>query len=69
MALVKAVIAGTIAAAGVPWAMRGGDSELVHWLQYGLTQVRTDYFHFAWSWPIFCAVTLFAWAMLAWAER
>ena len=69
MALVKAVAAGTVAALAIPWVMRGGTSELVQWLHYGLVEVRFESVHFAWSWPIFCVVTLFAWAMLAWANR
>lgn len=69
MALVKAVVAGAIAAMGVPFMMRDGTGEIGDWARYGLVQLRLEGLHFAWSWPIFCLVTLFAWAMLAWADR
>ena len=49
--------------------MRDGTGQVADWARYGLVQLHLEGFHFAWSWPIFCIVTLFAWAMLAWADR
>jgi len=69
MALVKAVIAGAVAALAVPWVIRGGTGQFVEWLHYGLVQFSIGSVHLAWSWPLFCIVTLFTWAMLGWANR
>jgi hypothetical protein len=69
MALVKAVMIGAIGALAVPYVMRDGTGQVADWARYGLVQLHLEGFHFAWSWPIFCIVTLFAWAMLAWADR
>jgi hypothetical protein len=69
MALAKAIVAGAIAALAIPYATRGGTGALVERIQYGLVSFDIGSYHFAWSWPLFCIVTLFAWAMLAWAER
>jgi hypothetical protein len=68
MPLVKAVIAGAVGALAIPWAIRGGTGPLVTLLHYGLVEIRTESVHVAWSWPVFCIVTLFAWAMLKWAD-
>jgi len=69
MALVKAVIAGAIGAMAIPYVMRDGSGQVADWARYGLVQVNLEGVHFAWSWPIFCVITLFTWAMLAWADR
>ena len=69
MALVKAVLAGAVGAIAVPYVIRGGSGGFVDMLQTGLVQVSLAGVDFAWSWPIFCVVTLFTWAMLAWANR
>lgn len=69
MALVKAVIVGAVAALAVPYAIRSGSGQLVEWLHYGVVQFSAGGVHLAWSWPLFCIVTLFTWAMLAWANR
>lgn len=69
MALVKAVLAGTVAAIAVPYVIRGGTSQFVEWLQFGVVEFNLAGVDFAWSWPIFCVVTLFTWAMLSWANR
>ena len=69
MALVKAVIAGAIGAMAIPYVMRDGTGQVADWARYGLVQVDVESIHFAWSWPIFCGVTLFTWALLAWADR
>ena len=69
MALVKAVLAGAVAAIAIPYVIRGGSGGFVDRLQTGLVQVSLGGVHFAWSWPLFCVVTLFTWAILAWANR
>jgi hypothetical protein len=69
MALVKAVLAGAVAAIAVPYVIRGGSGGFVEMLQYGIVQVSLGSVQFAWSWPLFCVVTLFTWGFLAWAER
>jgi hypothetical protein len=69
MALVKAVVAGIVAAVGVPYAMQGNTGQLGEWLQRGLVHFSLGNVELAWSWPLFCMVTLFAWGFLAWANR
>ena len=69
MRLPIAVALGSAGALAIPWAIRGGTGDLVELLHNGLVQAHIGGWHFAWSWPIFCIVTLFAWAMLAWADR
>lgn len=69
MALVKAVLAGAVAAIAVPYVIRGGSGGFVEMLETGLVQVHVAGIHFAWSWLLFCVVTLFTWAFLAWANR
>ena len=69
MALVKAVAAGSIGALALPWAFRNGSGELAEWVQGGSVHFTIGGIHFIWSWLIFCVVTLFAWALLAWASR
>jgi hypothetical protein len=69
MALVKAVLAGAVTAIAVPYVIRGGTGGFVEMLQIGLVQVSVAGVHFAWSWMLFCVVTLFTWALLAWANR
>ena len=69
MALVKAVAAGAVAAAAVPYVMHDNPAALGGWLQRGLVHFNVGTVHLGWSWPLFCIVTLFAWAMLAWANR
>ena len=67
MPLVKAVAAGAVGALAIPWAIRGGSGGVVEWLHYGLVHFSIGSWPVAWSWPIFCAVTLFTWALLKWA--
>jgi hypothetical protein len=69
MALVKAVLAGAVAAIAVPFVIRDGSGGFVEMLQYGMVHLSVGGVHFAWSWLLFCVVTLFTWAMLAWASR
>jgi len=58
---------GAVGALAIPWAIRGGTGQLIELLHYGLVNLHLDGWHIAWSWPIFCIVTLFTWAMLKWA--
>ena len=69
MALVKAVTIGAVAALAIPYVIRGGSGQLVEWLHYGLVHFSIGGWDFAWSWPIFCVVTLFAWGALAWSSE
>jgi hypothetical protein len=69
MALVKAVLTGTAAAVAIPYIIRGGTGRFVEWLHYGLVHVSVGGLHFAWSWPLFCVVTLFTWGFLAWSNK
>ena len=70
MALVKAVLIGAVAAIGVPYATGSGTgSEFVEWVRTGVIHLHAAGVSIPWSWPIFCIVTLFAWGMLAWANR
>ena len=69
MAVGKAAIAGAIAALGLPWIFRGSSGQLADWVQAGMVHLNIGGVHLVWSWPIFCVVTLFAWALIAWAGR
>ena len=69
MALAKAVAAGGVAALGLPLAFRGGSGQLADLVQAGAVHFNVAGVHLVWSWPIFCVVTLFAWALIAWAGR
>lgn len=69
MAIGKAAIAGAVGAFGLPWIFRGSSGQLAAWVQTGTVQFSIAGVDLVWSWPIFCAVTLFAWALIAWAER
>jgi hypothetical protein len=69
MALVKAVLIGGAAAVAIPFIDRGGTGLVFDWLSYGVVHVSAAGWHLAWSWPVFCVVTLFAWAMLGWSNR
>jgi hypothetical protein len=48
---------------------RGGSGQLSEWFGYGVVHLNAGGVHFAWSWPIFCLVTLFTWGLLGWANR
>jgi hypothetical protein len=69
MPLVKAVVAGAIAAIAIPYFTRGGDDQFSGWVSYGVVHFSVGGTHLAWSWPIFCIVTLLTWGLLAWADR
>jgi len=69
MALVKAVIAGAVTALAVPYVMRGNTDQLGDWLRRGVVYFNAGDYVFAWSWPLFCIVTLFAWGITAWADK
>lgn len=69
MPLVKAVVAGAIAAIAIPFLARGDEGELSGWASYGVVHFNIGATHLHWSWPLFCIVTLFTWGLLAWANR
>ena len=69
MALVPAVLIGGVAALALPYVMRDDADAFGGWIHRGVVDFTVASFHLSWSWPIFCIVTLFAWAFLAWANR
>jgi len=69
MALGKAVLVGVVAASAIPWAMRDETDELGRVVQLGVMHLSLGGVDLRWSWPLFSAVTLFAWGFLAWADR
>jgi hypothetical protein len=69
MAVGKAAIAGAVAALGLPWIFRGSSGQLAALVHRGTVEFEPFGVHLIWSWPIFCVVTLFAWALIAWAGR
>ena len=69
MPLGRAVIVGAIAALAIPWLNNEGGGQLGQWLGRGVVHASAGGLHFAWSWPIFCIVTLLTWALLAAANR
>ena len=69
MPLGRAVIVGAIAALAIPYLNREGGGQLSDWLARGVVHASAGGLHFAWSWPIFCIVTLLTWALLAAANR
>jgi hypothetical protein len=69
MPLVKAVVVGAIAAIAIPFLTRGANGEIGGWAAYGVVHFNAGGTHLAWSWPIFCILTLFTWGLLAAANR
>ena len=69
MAVGKAAIAGAVGALALPWLFRGSSGQLADWVQRGIVHFEIAGIHLVWSWPIFCVVTLFAWALIASAGR
>jgi hypothetical protein len=69
MPLAKAVVTGAIAAIAIPFLTRGDNGEIGGWASYGVVHLDVGGTHLAWSWPIFCIVTLFTWGLLAAANR
>jgi hypothetical protein len=69
MALAKAVAAGAIAALAVPYFLHENPAAMGGWLARGLVHFTLAGVHLTWSWPLFSIVTLFAWGLLAWANR
>ena len=69
MAVGKAAIAGAVGALALPWAFRGGSGALAEWVQNSAVHFSIGGVHLVWSWPIFCVITLFAWALIAFAGR
>ena len=69
MALGKAAVAGAVAALALPYVMRDDHDAFGGWIHRGTINFDLGGVHLAWSWPIFCVVTLFAWGLLAWANK
>jgi hypothetical protein len=69
MALGKAVVAGAAAALAIPWALAGAEGPIGDLVRSNLIRLTLGGTTLAWSWTLFCVVTLIAWAFLAWAER
>ncbi|HEV2745881.1 MAG TPA: hypothetical protein VGW34_01115 [Allosphingosinicella sp.] len=69
MSLPRAAALGAIAALAIPWVMREETGQLGEWVQLGVVRFSAAGLHLLWSWPLFAVVTLFAWGLLAWANR
>ena len=69
MAGPRAIIIGAGAALALPYVMRNDPEALGGWVHRGVVHFSLSNYHFAWSWPIFCLITLLAWACFSWAER
>jgi len=69
MALGKAVAAGAVAAAAIPYLMRDDPDALGGWIHRGVVHWTAAGLHLGWSWPLFCLVTLLAWGLLAWSNK
>ena len=69
MALAPAAAIGAAAALALPYVMRDDPAALGGWIHRGVVDFSVADYHLSWSWPLFCIVTLFAWAFLAWANR
>ena len=69
MAVGQAALAGAAGALALPWLFRGSSGPLADWVQAGIVHFNIGGVHLVWSWPIFCVVTLFAWALIAWSGR
>jgi hypothetical protein len=67
MAIGKAAVIGAVAAVAIPYAA-GTEGQIAHWVNRGIVVLPFGP-NLHWSWMIFAIVTLFAWAMLAWANR
>ena len=69
MAVGKAAVLGATAAIGVPLLLSQAGEATDGWLETGLARIALGGYHVEWSWPVFGAVTLFAFGFLAWAEK
>jgi hypothetical protein len=69
MAVGKAAVAGGVGALALPWLFRSSCGQLADWVEHGIVHFEIAGIQLVWSWPIFCVVTLFAWALIAWAGR
>jgi hypothetical protein len=69
MALARAVAIGAAAALALPYVMRDDPDALGGWIHRGVVNFNLSTYHFSWSWPVFCLVTLLAWACFAWTDR
>jgi hypothetical protein len=69
MAVGKAAGVGAVAALAIPYILHDDHDAFGGWVHRGVVHFDVASFHFSWSWPIFCIVTLFAWACFAVIER
>ncbi|HEY0148379.1 MAG TPA: hypothetical protein VGB70_05185 [Allosphingosinicella sp.] len=69
MALTKAVAGGLVAALAVPTALAGQAGTMGDYVRRFSDPLVVGGVHLAWSWTLFALVTLFAWGLLAWAEK
>jgi hypothetical protein len=69
MALTKAVAGGLVAALAVPTAFARESGPLGEFARRFSDPLTVGGFHLAWSWTLFALVTLFAWGLLAVAEK
>jgi hypothetical protein len=70
MAITPAVALGAVAAVVVPWMAEGHEDVLGGIFTGELVRIPVGSgFELHWSWLVFCAVTLIAWASLAAAEN
>ena len=65
MPLVKAVVAGAIAAIAIPFLARGESASSADGSAAAWSISRPAATILDWSWPIFCVVTLLTWGLLA----
>ena len=69
MALTKAIAAGAAAALAIPYALEGHSGTLGAMVRANMVAVDLAGVPLRWSWTIFAVVTLFAWGLLAWANK
>ena len=65
MPLARAVVVGAIAAIAIPYLNQEDGGQLSEWLGRGVVHLMVGSVHLAWSWPIFCIVTLLTWGLLS----
>ena len=69
MAILRAALIGSVAALALPYVTRNHPLAFGGLLDRGVVNLTVSHYHFSWSWPAFCVVTLLAWACFAIAER
>ena len=69
MALGKAILGGLVASIAIPYVFRNDSGQLGEWSRIGIVRFTLGETPLGWSLPLFAAVTLFIWGMLAWANK